>query len=151
MSGVVACFICHWFAGSGLAHLPAALQGEAALLHPSAAPRGERTPERVSPADSPPHRVDRRVAIADAIVLDVMEASRATLFACVRRARDRDPLAVPRSIELRLEIDADGTVTAAAADLEDPKLQRCLVGVARRLRFPSPGEPAMASLAFVAP
>jgi hypothetical protein len=91
-----------------------------------------------------------RVTIDDGVALQVMESGRAAFSVCVRRAQQRDPSSVPRRIDLVLEVDADGTVTAARADLEDARLAACLSAVSRGLRFPSPGQAATAALAFVA-
>ena len=90
-----------------------------------------------------------RVAIADDIVVDVMDVGRSALQMCVRRAEDRDPGSVPRRVDLRLDVDASGTVTSAQVELEDVRLRACLMGVARGLRFPAPGRQASASLVFV--
>lgn len=99
---------------------------------------------------TPPHPNVPRVSIADDLVVQVMDAGRPALLACVRRAAQRDPDSVPRKVELSLDVDAEGRVSAVHVEVEDARLQACFIGVARSLRFPAPGVAATASLIFVA-
>jgi hypothetical protein len=111
-------------------------------------PHVERTPGR---APASPPRPGPRVMIADDIVVQVTDRGRPALLACVRRAQQRDPTIVPRRIDLQLDIDANGAVTAVHSELEDPRLAACFAGVSRGLHFPAPGSPAHAALLFIAP
>ncbi len=92
----------------------------------------------------------KRAQLPDAVVVSVIDAARPALAACVRRARARDASVGAVKLDLRLEIDRDGTVTGASLTLEDVLLQRCVLSIARGLRFPAPGQPAAAALAFIA-
>ena len=79
-----------------------------------------------------------------------MDLARPGLLACVRRARTRDASLGVVKLAVHIEIDAGGVVTGATLADGDALLQRCIVNVARGLRFPAPGRPAAADLAFIA-
>jgi hypothetical protein len=99
---------------------------------------------------SPPPPAVHRARVPDAVVLQVAETGRATLLACFRRAQRADPTLGATKIKLDLEIDADGSVTAARTDVDEPHFNACLIRVARALHFPAPLVPASATLAFFA-
>ncbi len=99
------------------------------------------------PAAPPPARRGR---IPDAVVLQVAETGRATLLACFRRAQRADPTLGAMKIRLELDVDADGNVTSARTDVDEPHFSACLIRVARGLRFPAPSVPSAATLAFFA-
>jgi len=92
----------------------------------------------------------RKVRIPDAVVLQVAETGRSTLLACFRRAQRADPTLGALKIKLELEVDAEGNVTSAHTDVDDPHFNACLIRVVRGLHFPAPSQPASASMAFFA-
>ncbi len=142
LAAIFACWICH---SVGAAHPLAPLHVVQAAMLPEDEPRAVREPAVPGPPAPTPVR---RVELPDAVVVGVMDAGRAAFQACVRRAERVDPSVATVKIKLALEIDATGTITSALADVEDPRFRSCLVHVARSLRFPAPGQPAIATLAF---
>ncbi len=147
---LISCWLCHW---QPTQHTPLARPAPPRAEEPAppivltGPPRPERQPTTAEPAPVVPVK---RAMLPDAVVVQVMDVGRAALFGCVKRARDREPNLGTIKIELKLEIDAEGAVTAATAELEDTRLQNCLTRVARGLHFPAPGVPAAAALAFFA-
>jgi hypothetical protein len=118
--------------------------------------RAPERPEQPAPAPATPTPPEapidpkNRAQMADAAVLEVIEASRPSFAACVRLARKRDPLLGTVKIDLQLDIDREGAVTDAHLALEDPKLQSCVTRVAHGLHFAAPGRAATAAIAFFA-
>jgi len=140
--GLVACWLCH-------VSPPSAVVAKAAVI----AQQHERDIERPrapEPAPSPPPPPVKRPQLPDAVVVSALDLARPGLLACVRRARTRGASLGVVKIGVHIEVDADGVVTAATATLDDELLQRCILSVARGLRFPAPGRPAAAELAFIA-
>jgi len=122
-------------------------------LAPSAATaKQEAATGRVSSAPklAPPAR---SVTLPDAVVLKALDAGRITFQRCWTLAQRRDPLlgSAPgrTKVQLHLEIDERGKVTAARSDTESAPLARCLEVVARQLPFPAPGQHAVVDLPLI--
>jgi hypothetical protein len=84
----------------------------------------------------------RTITLADEVVVRAMSAGQPAFLRCWARAQRIDALDAAK-IRLHLEIDAAGRVTASRSDSESPTLSSCLAVVARQLRFPAPGVPAV--------
>lgn len=109
-------------------------------------PKAEPGPTTPLPPPTPPVP---RPQLPDAVVVSAVDVARPAFAACVRRARSRDPNLGAVKIDLHVEIDATGAVTGATLVVDDQLLQRCVLSVARGLRFPAPGRPAAAGIAFI--
>lgn len=131
--------MCHWREPSPLVVQPARVMTQPALVEEAPrAPEGTTAP--VVPV--------RRVQLPDPVVVAVMDGGRSAFGACMRIAERLDPNVATMKIKLVVEIDAAGAVTSAVADVDNDHLRRCVARVARSLHFPSPGQPAQATLAF---
>ena len=105
------------------------------------APRREELTAREPHAPAKPPATPRAL-VPDEVVMTVVRAMQPTFVACWKRAQRADPTLVSARVRISLEIDDTGAVTASRTDAEDPKLSRCLAGVARKLAFPALGRPA---------
>lgn len=100
-------------------------------------PEVHREPEPPEPA-----RPAAKFTFPDEVIVRALRVMQPTFSACWRRAQQRDPLLSSARVQLSLEVDAAGAVTAARANAEDAKLAACLSNVARGLMFPAGGREA---------
>jgi hypothetical protein len=89
-------------------------------------------------------------AVSDVIVVHALDVGRAAFSRCFARARRADPTLRATKVNLHVYLGSDGTVFGVETDVIDASFASCLVGVARRLKFPPPGRTAVANIAFVA-
>lgn len=127
----------------------AAPSGSNASAAPSAINAKQEAPaERVSsaPPRTPPVKT---ITLPEEVVVKAMAAGQAAFLRCWARAQRTDPVLISTKVQLHLEIDASGKVTAVQSDTDSSTLSRCLATVARWLPFPEPGKPAVVDMPLI--
>jgi hypothetical protein len=81
----------------------------------------------------------RTTAYPEEVVLRAMSASQPQFTRCWDKAQLADVVPSSNKVNLHLELDGTGKITAVTAATDSPKLAACLVVHARQLTFPSPG------------
>ncbi len=84
----------------------------------------------------------RRAALAtlpDEVVVKAIDAGRHAFLRCWVRAQRTEAKPIASKVQLHLELDEQGAVTAVECNADSVALTRCLSLVARRLPFPAPG------------
>jgi hypothetical protein len=84
----------------------------------------------------------RTTAFPEEVVLRAMATRQPQFTRCWDRAQLSDTVPSSNKVNLHLELDAAGKITAVSAATDSPKLAACLTGNARQLSFPSPGKPS---------
>ncbi|HEU4733193.1 MAG TPA: hypothetical protein VFT22_35115 [Kofleriaceae bacterium] len=126
--------------------LAIAKRAPAAELAPSAATAKQEAPaQRVvtAPRVAPPVRA---VRLADEVVVKAMSAGQPLFLLCFARAMRVDPTLDASKVHLHIELDEAGKITRVQSDTDAPAFASCLSAVARGLRFPAPGKPAIVDL-----
>ncbi|HEX3757790.1 MAG TPA: hypothetical protein VHW23_03750 [Kofleriaceae bacterium] len=108
-------------------------------------PKQEQLAARI-PAVPPPAPPRRAVTLPEEIVVQAIGAGQQAFLRCWARAQRSDAPPTANKVQLHLEIDDQGRVTAARSDSDSPAFERCLQVVARRLPFPPAGRPAAVDL-----
>jgi hypothetical protein len=108
-------------------------------------PYGPKTDEEVGKRETlkeaPKPAVTRRVGLPEAVVVRALDAGQAGFLRCFKRGGEPS-----YKVQLHLELDATGAVTAASTDSADPALANCLARVGYTLPFPAPNQPAVVDL-----
>jgi hypothetical protein len=108
---------------------------------PSAAtPKQEEPAPRIASVPPPPVRA---ATLPAAVVLAAMNPGQQAFIACWAHAQRSAEPPSSSKLQLHLELDDQGRVTAARSDSDSPALERCVARVARGLTFPAPGQPAV--------
>lgn len=105
----------------------------------AATARREETTQRETLFPRPAPRA-AKFAFPEEVVVGAVRVLQPTFNACWRRAQRNDPTLITARVQLSLEVDAAGAVTASRATAEDAKLGTCLSHVARGLSFPASGK-----------
>jgi hypothetical protein len=112
-------------------------------------PHDEAAPQRVAPggtpATAPPTKPARR--LADDVVVRALDVMQPAFLRCYKRSQRDNPRSLTLKVNVHLEIDAAGAVTAATTDLrDDAPLAACILAVAKKLPFPVPYEPVFVDI-----
>jgi hypothetical protein len=91
----------------------------------------------------------KQITLPEEVVVKAMGVGQAAFLRCWARAQRTDPVLISTKVQLHLEIDASGKVTATRSDTESPTLSSCLGAVARQLPFPAPGKPAVVDMPLI--
>jgi hypothetical protein len=110
----------------------------------------EKRDEQVAPRETlsppPPPQLVKRVTLPDEVVVRALSTGQLGFLRCFKKANENDPTLGRVKVTLHVEIDPDGTITAATGNAEDPGFNNCLLRIARLLPFPPPGQPAAVDL-----
>jgi hypothetical protein len=98
------------------------------------------------PPRTPPVKL---VTLPEEVVVKAMAVGQTAFLSCWARAQRTDPVLISTKVQLHLEIDEGGKVTAIRSDTESPTLSSCLARVVRRLPFPAPGKPAVVDMPLI--
>jgi hypothetical protein len=126
---------------------PGMIEPEPDWMKPPPKPYGPKTegdaPRRTTLGTTRP--TTARITLPDEVIVRVMDSGRPAFQHCFKRAIDLDP-GVTYKVRLHVELDEVGKVVTATADAPDAGLTSCLGRVARALRYPAPGKPAVLDL-----
>ncbi|HEY0195069.1 MAG TPA: hypothetical protein VGC42_28340 [Kofleriaceae bacterium] len=130
-------------------------------LPPMAPPAGQLPPRETpgkqepapvrTPVTPPPAAGVLRAHLPTAVVLHALDAGQAAFRACWVRSHRQNAAPSSGKIQIHVEVDADGKVSAAHSDTDAAPLDRCLCNVAAHLPFPARGQPASAELSLLFP
>jgi hypothetical protein len=136
-------------ASAGPQQCSATVRVRQAIL-PITVPQSPATPSLDAPVQKPLPPRDELPAVSDTIVVRALDLGRAAFLRCFSRARHADPTLQATKVNLHVYLDANGAVFGVETDVTDPAFASCLVGIARRMKFPAPGRTSVANIAFVA-
>jgi hypothetical protein len=99
--------------------------------------------ETLGPTETPVERASR---LPDDVVMSLLETGRAAFLRCFKKAVAADPTVVSFKVRVRVELDADGSITQTSADTTDSALAACLTRATGWIRFPASGKRVVVEL-----